>query len=116
MRPEHLELLADLFKQVRLDHLAKPEEFKRYCLGPQLYGLSTSTTRRRTERATPNDRIPKTPPALATFACRQRAEIRAAASGIYDIRGGGTKRHLPHFDDAVSCVNLALSAKAGRLP
>ncbi len=26
---------------------------------------------------------------------------RAAATGIYDIRGGGTKRHLPHFDDLV---------------
>ena len=30
------------------------------------------------------------------------AEIRrAAATGIYDIRGGGTKRKLPHFDDLV---------------
>ncbi|MGP0061477.1 MAG: FMN-binding glutamate synthase family protein [Beijerinckiaceae bacterium] len=26
---------------------------------------------------------------------------RAAATGIYDIRGGGTKRKLPHFDDLV---------------
>ena len=24
---------------------------------------------------------------------------RAAATGIYDIRGGGAKRKLPHFDD-----------------
>ena len=30
------------------------------------------------------------------------AEIRrAAATGIYSIRGGGTKRALPHFDDLV---------------
>ncbi len=26
---------------------------------------------------------------------------RAAATGIYDIRGGGSKRRLPHFDDLV---------------
>ncbi|HUF85925.1 MAG TPA: FMN-binding glutamate synthase family protein [Thermohalobaculum sp.] len=26
---------------------------------------------------------------------------RAAATGIYDIRGGGTKRRVPHFDDLV---------------
>ena len=32
-----------------------------------------------------------------------RAEIRrAAASGIYDIRGGGSKRRLPHFDVVTS--------------
>jgi glutamate synthase domain-containing protein 2 len=31
---------------------------------------------------------------------RSTLEIRrAAATGIYDIRGGGTKRKLPHFDD-----------------
>jgi len=30
------------------------------------------------------------------------AEIqRAAATGIYDIRGGGTKRRMPHFDDLI---------------
>ena len=30
------------------------------------------------------------------------AEIRrAATTGIYSIRGGGTKRALPHFDDLV---------------
>ncbi len=26
---------------------------------------------------------------------------RAAETGIYDIRGWGAKRHLPHFDDLV---------------
>ncbi|MEM9197732.1 MAG: glutamate synthase-related protein, partial [Pseudomonadota bacterium] len=26
---------------------------------------------------------------------------RAAATGIYDIRGGGAKRRVPHFDDLV---------------
>jgi len=36
----------------------------------------------------------------ATFSNPTNAEIRrAAATGIYDIRGGGSKRKLPHFDD-----------------
>ena len=45
--------------------------------------------------------FPRTPPRFsATFTPAINAEIRrAAATGIYDIRGGGTKRHLPHFDD-----------------
>ncbi len=44
-----------------------------------------------------------TPPRRsATFDDHSIAEIRrAAATGIYDIRGGGTKRQLPHFDDLV---------------
>ena len=42
-----------------------------------------------------------TPPrASATFDAHAIAEIhRAAATGIYDIRGFGAKRKLPHFDD-----------------
>ena len=40
------------------------------------------------------------------------AEIRrAAATGIYDIRGGGSKRDLPHFDDL-----LFLGASMSRYP
>ena len=40
------------------------------------------------------------------------AEIRrAAATGIYDIRGGGAKRKLPHFDDLVF-----LGASVSRYP
>ena len=40
------------------------------------------------------------------------AEIRrAAATGIYDIRGGGAKRHVPHFDDL-----LFLGASMSRYP
>ncbi|MDO5756005.1 MAG: FMN-binding glutamate synthase family protein [Rhodobacterales bacterium] len=36
----------------------------------------------------------------ATFSNPTNAEIRrAAATGIYDIRGGGSKRKVPHFDD-----------------
>jgi hypothetical protein len=45
--------------------------------------------------------IPRTAPIQsATFSNPVNAEIRrAAATGIYDIRGGGAKRHVPHFDD-----------------
>jgi glutamate synthase domain-containing protein 2 len=38
----------------------------------------------------------------ATFDDSALSEIRrAAATGLYDIRGGGAKRRLPHFDDLV---------------
>ena len=45
--------------------------------------------------------VPRTPPRKsATFDDHTLAEIRrAATTGIYDIRGAGTKRKLPHFDD-----------------
>ena len=43
-----------------------------------------------------------TPRVSATFDQYTISEIqRAAATGIYDIRGGGSKRRLPHFDDLV---------------
>jgi glutamate synthase domain-containing protein 2 len=56
---------------------------------------------------------PRTPPRFsATFDPYSIAEIqRAAATGIYDIRGGGTKRKLPHFDDL-----LFLGASVSRYP
>ena len=46
---------------------------------------------------------PRTEPIQsATFTPAVNAEIRrAAATGIYDIRGGGAKRRVPHFDDLV---------------
>ena len=48
----------------------------------------------------------------ATFSNPVNAEIRrAAATGIYDIRGGGAKRKLPHFDDL-----LFLGASISRYP
>ena len=45
--------------------------------------------------------IPQTVPVQsATFSQAVNSEIRrAAATGIYDIRGGGAKRKVPHFDD-----------------
>ncbi|MSP50197.1 MAG: FMN-binding glutamate synthase family protein [Alphaproteobacteria bacterium] len=43
-----------------------------------------------------------TPRKSATFDDYALSEIRrAAATGIYDIRGGGAKRRVPHFDDLV---------------
>jgi len=48
----------------------------------------------------------------ATFTAEVNAEIRrAAATGIYDIRGGGAKRRVPHFDDL-----LFLGASVSRYP
>ncbi len=47
-----------------------------------------------------------------TFNSDVNAEIRrAAATGIYDIRGGGAKRRVPHFDDL-----LFLGASISRYP
>ncbi len=62
---------------------------------------------------TPGSHIPRTMPRFsATFDPHSIAEIRrAAATGIYDIRGGGTKRKLPHFDDL-----LFLGASISRYP
>jgi glutamate synthase domain-containing protein 2 len=59
------------------------------------------------------DETPRTPPRFsATFTPQVLAEIRrAAATGIYDIRGAGAKRALPHFDDL-----LFLGASISRYP
>jgi glutamate synthase domain-containing protein 2 len=56
---------------------------------------------------------PRTLPRFsATFDPHTLAEIRrAAATGIYDIRGAGAKRKLPHFDDL-----LFLGASISRYP
>ena len=58
-------------------------------------------------------RAPRTEPRFsATFDRAALAEIRrAAATGIYDIRGWGAKRKLPHFDDL-----LFLGASISRYP
>lgn len=53
-----------------------------------------------------------TPRQSATFDDYTLSEIRrAAATGIYDIRGGGSKRRMPHFDDL-----LFLGASISRYP
>jgi glutamate synthase domain-containing protein 2 len=55
----------------------------------------------------------KTRPRISwTFDKYTNSEIRRAAeTGIYDIRGGGSKRKLPHFDDL-----LFLGASMSRYP
>ena len=60
-----------------------------------------------------DDQRATTPPRpSATFDAHAIAEIqRAAATGIYDIRGFGAKRKLPHFDDL-----LFLGASISRYP
>lgn len=60
-----------------------------------------------------DENIPRvTPRQSATFDAYTMSEIRRAAStGIYDIRGGGAKRVLPHFDDL-----LFLGASISRYP
>jgi glutamate synthase domain-containing protein 2 len=57
--------------------------------------------------------MPQTVPVQsATFSQSVNSEIRrAAATGIYDIRGGGAKRKVPHFDDL-----LFLGASISRYP
>jgi glutamate synthase domain-containing protein 2 len=55
---------------------------------------------------------PTTPRFSATFDPYAISEIqRAAETGIYDIRGGGAKRRLPHLDDL-----LFLGASISRYP
>ncbi len=64
-----------------------------------------------------NDRDKSTSPRTvpiksSNFSDAINAEIRrAAATGIYDIRGGGAKRVVPHFDDL-----LFLGASISRYP
>lgn len=60
-----------------------------------------------------SDKIPRTSPRFsATFDEASLSEIRrAAATGIYDIRGAGAKRKVPHFDDL-----LFLGASMSRYP
>src|SRR6056297_732591 len=77
---------------------------------------STSTTRieeSMTVKDVKDDGPPRTVPLQsATFSNPVNAEIRrAAATGIYDIRGGGAKRRVPHFDDL-----LFLGASVSRYP
>ena len=60
----------------------------------------------------PTTRPVTLPRKSATFDDYTLSEIRrAAATGIYDIRGGGAKRKMPHFDDL-----LFLGASMSRYP
>jgi glutamate synthase domain-containing protein 2 len=65
-----------------------------------------------TDQSNPPGTPRTTPVKSATFDDYTLSEIRrAAATGIYDIRGGGAKRSLPHFDDL-----LFLGASMSRYP
>ena len=59
------------------------------------------------------EKTPQTEPRQSwTFSREVNSEIRrAAATGIYDIRGGGAKRRVPHFDDL-----LFMGASMSRYP
>ena len=60
----------------------------------------------------PAAQIRTMPRKSATFDDYTLSEIRrAAATGVYDIRGAGTKKNLPHFDDL-----LFLGASISRYP
>ena len=60
----------------------------------------------------PADRSRTVPRKSATFDDYTVSEIRrAAATGLYDIRGAGTEKKLPHFDDL-----LFLGASISRYP
>ena len=59
-----------------------------------------------------NNNVGTLPIFSQTFTPEINAEIRrAATTGIYDIRGGGSKRRVPHFDDL-----LFLGASMSRYP
>ena len=75
--------------------------------------ISISTTRKNIDVDETSKPKPALPPRVsATFDQHTIAEIhRAAATGIYRIRGAGTKRKLPHFDDL-----LFLGASISRYP
>ena len=78
---------------------------------PAASTTSTSTMLGRTE-GPPERWIHTTPRKSAAFDDYTISEIRrAAATGIYDIRGFGAKRRLPHFDDL-----LFLGASMSRYP
>ena len=112
MRKEHLVLLKELLERAETD--ANPEEFRRYGSARQLYNfdVDSNTTYQigiivmfmRKSRTLARQ--------SATFTKEVNAEIRRAAeTGIYDIRGGGAKRKVPHFDDLVF-----LGASVSRYP
>ena len=84
-------------------------EFTPLRLGPQALQFPR---RQRRSLLMDMDDPPTTPRRSATFDEYSLSEIRrAAATGIYDIRGAGAKRRVPHFDDL-----LFLGASISRYP
>ena len=98
---------------------ARPEEFRRYGSARKLYNFNIDNVGRRTESTAnertadrPAPRRASPPPSIAYTLSEIR---RAAATGIYDIRGGGAKRKLPHFDDLLFLGASISPLSAGRL-
>ena len=76
---------------------ADPGEFRRYGSARRLYNFHIDHVDSITDGRDPAITAPRY---SATFDEYSISEIRrAAATGIYDIRGFGAKRKLPHFDD-----------------
>ena len=107
LRDEHRAQLAGLLDAAEID--ADPAEFRRYGSARQLYNFSIDNAARLLMSTT------ERPWNLRESYLFDRAAIaeiqRAATEGIYDIRGFGAKRRLPHFDDL-----LFLGASISRYP
>ncbi len=94
----------ELLEAAGIDGRSMPADFRRYGSARKLYhfhvdnvGTLLRWQRLAADRTDPAARRPRE---SATFDATSIAEIRrAAATGIYDIRGFGAKRKLPHFDD-----------------
>ena len=107
MRDEHVEQVRDLLERAGIDDV-DPADFRRY--GSARQALQLHDRQRGGVLMSGGWQ-----PGLRESALFDRnviAEIqRAAKEGIYDIRGFGAKRKLPHFDDL-----LFLGASVSRYP
>ena len=106
LRDEHRDELARLLEQSGMQD-ASPGAFRRYGSARQLYNFHV-------DNAYPVPEAGWHPGLRESYLFDRNAiaEIqRAAREGIYDIRGFGAKRRLPHFDDL-----LLLGASVSRCP
>ena len=123
MRDEHRAELAELLRRADVD--ADPADFRRYGSARRLYTFDVDNA----GAYYPDDRVRRSRqaggfapglagrwrPGLRESALFDRNAIheihRMAREGIYDIRGFGAKRRVPHFDDL-----LFLGASVSRYP
>ena len=114
MRDEHLAELRELLERAGIGD-ADPGEFRRYGSARRLYNFHVDNVGELLMSDPTSSRNGLAHPGLresATFDRDAIAEIqRAAREGIYDIRGCGAKRQVPHFDDL-----LFLGASVSRYP
>ena len=111
---EHTEQLGKLLEEAGLGGEVDPSRVPPLRLGAQALPLPHGQSGGLLMSADGEEsRWVHTPPRYsATFDEHSIAEIhRAAATGIYDIRGFGAKRKVPHFDDL-----LFLGASISRYP